>query len=323
MTLAVAKFAHITDIHLPILERPSFPALLNKRALGYLSWRRRRASRHKIWAAEVLADDIARSGCHAVLISGDLVNIALASEFRHASTWLDKKLGQLPVVFTPGNHDTYVKADWAETLGLLSHHMVGCREPGGPDRPPRDFNDFPFVRRISGLENIAIIGANSAPSTAPGLASGALGPAQIEHIRTMLAGARGEFRILMLHHPANAGVVSRRKALDDGKALRAMLAETGVELVLHGHAHTPHLGAVKTPDGKAPVVGGGSASHPASHGRYRPARYNMFTLTKNPAGVWVLEMDVRELSPQAQTVSIVETLKFEYAAAKSPAAATF
>lgn len=311
------KFGHLTDIHLPIPERVAFRTLLNKRALGYLSWRRRRSARHKIWAADALAADLVGADCVAALISGDLVNIALAAEFQHAFTWLDEKLGRVPVVFTPGNHDTYVKTDWSETLGLLSPHMVGRRENDGPDRPPRDFNDFPFVRPLPGLEDVAIIAANSAPSTAPGLASGALGSAQIERLRIMLTNASGAFRILMLHHPVNTNVVSRRKALDDANALRAMLADTGVELVLHGHAHVQHIGAVTTPDGEAPVIGGGSASHPKSHGRFRPARYNLFTLTRNHAGEWALEMKVRELSPEARTVSTVETHKFAYAAAKN------
>lgn len=135
MTVSAVKFGHLTDIHLPIPGRVAFESLLNKRALGYLSWRKRRSARHKIWAADTLAADLVAADCKAALISGDLVNIALASEFQHACTWLDEKLGRLPVVFTPGNHDTYVKTNWSETLGLLSPHMVGRRESSGPERP--------------------------------------------------------------------------------------------------------------------------------------------------------------------------------------------
>lgn len=321
MTLSAAKFAHLTDIHLPIPGRVAVQSLLNKRALGYLSWKRRRSTRHKIWAADALVNDLNDVKCQAALISGDLVNIALPSEFRNASAWLDEKLGGLPIVFTPGNHDTYVKTEWAETLGLLSRHMVGSREINGADRPPQGFEDFPYFRRLPGLDGVVIVAANSAPSTAPGLASGALGAAQIDRIRMMLAKSNGAFRILMLHHPINQNVVSRRKALDDAHALRAMLADTGVELVLHGHAHLQHIGAVATPDSEAPVIGGGSASHPGSHGGYRPARYNLFTLTRNPAGGWALEMNVRELSPETGTVSTVETHHFVYAAANIPGAA--
>jgi len=313
MDLVELKFGHMTDIHLPIREKPGLGALLNKRALGYLSWRRRRSALHKQEASDALAADLAAQSCDAAIISGDIVNIALPAEFRDARTWLDERFDGIPTVFAPGNHDTYVRTKWLETLGLLAGYMTGARSDQEGDREAAGFDDFPFLRQIPGVEDIVFIVANSAPTTAPGLASGRLGADQIERIRQLLveARSRGQFRVLVLHHPVNDGVTSARKGLDDKAALRAMISEVGVDLVLHGHTHAPIFASVETPEGLAPVIGGGSASHPHAHGKYCAARYNLFSLSRSEDGRWLLTLDIRELDPEKNTVVTVETNRYE------------
>ncbi|VAV98964.1 putative phosphohydrolases, Icc family [hydrothermal vent metagenome] len=305
------KFAHLTDIHLPIREKPRFIALANKRVLGYLSWSRRRIDLHKQEACDALAADMAAQGCDAAVISGDLVNIALPAEFEDARRWLDDRFEGVPTVFAPGNHDTYVRADWARTLGLLSPYMLGDHIGQDDAREASGFDDFPFLRHFAGAEDAAFIVANSAPSTAPGLASGRLGDEQIARIKQMLIDTRRQFQVLVLHHPVNDGVEPARKALSDREKLRKMIAETGVDLVLHGHTHAPVFGAVETPSGLAPVIGGGSASHPYGRGKYRPARYNLFSLSKLQGGRWRLELAIRELDPDKNTVATIESRRYE------------
>ncbi|NOX83385.1 MAG: metallophosphoesterase [Alphaproteobacteria bacterium] len=305
------KFAHLTDIHLPIREKPKLSALANKRVLGYLSWSRRRVDLHKQEACDVLAADMAAQGCDAAVISGDLVNIALPAEFEDARRWLDDRFEGVPTVFAPGNHDTYVRADWRRTLGLLSPYMLGARIGQDEAREASGVDDFPFLRHFAGAEDIAFIVANSAPSTAPGLASGRLGDEQIARIKQMLMDTRRQFQVLVLHHPVNDGVEPARKALSDRENLRKMIAETGVDLVLHGHTHAPVFGAVETPSGLAPVIGGGSASHPYGRGKYRPARYNLFSLSKLQGGRWRLELAIRELDPDKNTVVTIESRRYE------------
>ncbi len=305
------KFGHMTDIHLPIRVKPRLRDLANKRVLGYLSWSRRRADLHKQEASDALAADLAAQSCQAAVISGDLVNIALPEEFEDARRWLDDRFEATPTVFAPGNHDTYVRTDWRRTLGLLSPYMVGVRAAQGAECEPAGFDGFPYLRQFAGAEDIAFIIANSAPTTAPGLACGRLGDDQIARIRQMLNDTRGRFQVLVLHHPVNEGVEPARKALGDRKKLRQMIAETGVDLVLHGHAHAPVFGAVETPAGLAPVIGGGSASHPYGRGKYRPARYNLFSLSKLEGGRWRLELAIRELDPDKNTVVTIESRSYE------------
>ena len=242
--------------------------MANKRALGFLSWSTKRYRRHTEAALAPLCDDIRNSGCENVLLSGDLVNIALPSEFARAKEWLGETFPNQQVIFAPGNHDTYVKTPWQNSLGMFGEQMIGRRDLDEADRAPNGFDDFPFIRLLGGRDGAAIIAANSSPSTPPGLATGSLGAGQRARIRTALSKTDGMFRVLMLHHPINDGVVSNRKGLTDRAALRDIIAETGVELVLHGHAHIPYLGVTAVPGGTSPVFGGGSASHPIGHGEY-------------------------------------------------------
>ena len=305
------RFAHFTDIHLPIREKPATNTLLNKRALGYLSWRRKRAERHQQWASEALVNDAKSQSCNLALITGDIVNIALPAEFQDARNWLDAQFGDMHVVYTPSNHDTYTHAKWDNTLGMLAPYMQGTRTDGEPSRAPTDFSDFPFCVQPENAPNFTVIAANSSPTTAPGLATGALGADQRAKLKTMINAQCREnsLNILMLHHPITPGVVSKRKELTDRTHLCADLADSHIDLVLHGHAHIQHFDSIKTAREKTTVIGGASASHPFGHGKYRPARYNLFDVEPNKGGGWSIKMTIRELDPHTKDIFSVETHK--------------
>ncbi|MEM6833716.1 MAG: metallophosphoesterase family protein [Sphingomonadales bacterium] len=309
------RIAHFTDLHLPIPKAPPATALLNKRFLGYRSWRRKRSKTHQLWALEALVEDAKAQGCDAVLISGDIVNIALPNEFDAALAWLETHFSWAPVTMVPGNHDTYVPVHWMDGLGKLNGYMRGwpslsaahmdAQSRSGPD-------DFPFIadlghEKSAGLP-LCVIAVNSSPPTAPGLASGKLGAAQRQKLETLLEDAKqdGLYRVILLHHPVGAGVVSRRKALSDDKAFRHMIARAGAELVLHGHTHFPVRGTLPGPAGEAIVIGGGSCSHAKAGGRYSPAQYNIFDFTNTNRTHPKITLTVRELNLQSKTVETVE-----------------
>lgn len=298
------RLAHFTDLHLPIPESPGLGDLLSKRALGYLSWSRNRRFRHRKDALDRLATDFRAAGADFAAITGDIANISLPSEFTAAFQWLKEHFQEQSAGFCPGNHDAYVALDWEAGLGRLSPFMTGVRSDD-MDRPPMGPDDFPFVRRIS---DVAVVFANSSPPTLPGLASGRLGAEQIERVRQRLAelGNDGLCRVLALHHPVTDGATPARKALDDRAALRSALYEAGVELVLHGHTHYPVWATIETRNGPRPVAGGGSASHPTAHGRYAPARYNLFQIERTASGGWRIDVEARELDPATGDVKTAE-----------------
>ncbi|MEO6079303.1 MAG: metallophosphoesterase [Steroidobacteraceae bacterium] len=232
-------FAHISDLHLPHEPRLSWSQKFSKRQLSVWSWRRRRAvQRPEILAA--LRDDLqARQVAH-VVVTGDITNFSLPAEYRAAAGWLQTLAGSAEVSVVPGNHDALVATPQAEGLQQWASWTGGGRE-------------WPYVVR---RESVSLVGLCSAVPTAPLLASGRLGEAQLKRLEAMLRaeGLAGQTRVVLLHHPVAEGAVSGRKALSDRAALRAVLRQAGAELVLHGHARNARLEPVPGPRGPIPVL---------------------------------------------------------------------
>ena len=83
--------------------------------------------------------------------------------------------------------------------------------------------------------------------------------------------------MVLVHHTPVAGTDSRRRALTDAAALRAVLGRWGADLVLHGHGHRTHFGSVPGPEGPIPVVGTRSASDVGSKPGKR-AQYHVYDI---------------------------------------------
>ncbi len=99
----------------------------------------------------------------------------------------------------------------------------------------------------------------------------------------------------MLHHPPSLERIVWRKRLVDAAAFRRVIAESGAELVLHGHDHTFGHETVEGRDGPVPVLGIPSASA-ASSGRKPLAHYQLYSITRGGKG-WDVEVMVRGYDP--------------------------
>jgi 3',5'-cyclic AMP phosphodiesterase CpdA len=137
------------------------------------------------------------------------------------------------------------------------------------------------------------------------MAAGRLGAAQLARLEPLLErlGRAGLFRLVLIHHPPEAGVVSGRRELRDGRELRGVLARAGAELVLHGHTHRARVGALPGPDGPIPVVGARSASDVGLRAEKR-AQYHLYELEPRAAGDppgprYRIRMRVRGYEPDA------------------------
>jgi 3',5'-cyclic AMP phosphodiesterase CpdA len=129
--------------------------------------------------------------------------------------------------------------------------------------------------------------------TPPGFASGRLGAEQLRWLAAQLAQAkaRGLFRTVLLHHPPADGAVKWRKALTDRAALRAVLAEHGAELVLHGHSRDARFDPLPGPAGLINSFGLPSISaipNPKDAG----ARWHLYTIERTKTG-WQVDVLVR------------------------------
>ena len=279
----MVRIAHFSDPHIGPLPKPHWRDLMGKRLTGYLNWRRGRAEHHRMDILDRLLDDIVRAEVDHVAVTGDLINIGLADEYKAARTFLWRVGPPERVSFVPGNHDAYMR----ETVPGIVHHWRPWFLGDGVAESDGGYA-FPFTRV---RDRVALIGVNSGVPTAPFLATGFLGGRQIAALADELeaTGRQGLARLVLIHHPPFD--IGFQKRLGDHQELAAMLAKVGAEAVLHGHTHKGTLRALRGPAGPIPVIGVPSASA-APGGRHEPAAWNLVTVDGEP-GAWRIDVERR------------------------------
>jgi 3',5'-cyclic AMP phosphodiesterase CpdA len=287
--MATFVLAHLSDPHLAPLPSPRIVELAGKRALGYVNWLRRRQRIHR---AEVLARivaDLKASVPDHIACTGDLVNIALPSEFGPARAWLEALGTPQSVSLVPGNHDTYVRSAADAPQMQWGGYMRGDAGETG----------FPFVRHRGPL---ALIGLSSAVPTPPFMATGLLGSQQLDRLAQTLErlGREDVFRVVLVHHPPRSKPSRHFKRLVDGSALCEVLARHGAELLIHGHDHVHALTWLDGPGGRIPAVGVASASQALADG-HDLAGYNLYRID-GERGTWRCEAILRGLAGDRQGV---------------------
>ena len=283
--MTAIRLAHFSDPHLSFTPRLSPAQRFSKRQLSVWSWAKNRGRAQQGMLLSALVADVQAHAPDGLLISGDIVNFSLPGEFPAAADWLASLGPEHRVSVVPGNHDALVAVPEEQGIGLWRRWM--SNDDGRMS--------WPYVRE---REDIALIGVNSALPTPPLLASGRIGEAQLAALEARLRelGARGLCRVVMLHHPPVAGAISRRKALVDADAFRAVIERAGAELVLHGHSRDPRFDRLRGPVGDLPCLGLPSASaEPSAHDA--GARWQQLSLQREGDG-WCLHQAVRLWVPQ-------------------------
>jgi 3',5'-cyclic AMP phosphodiesterase CpdA len=283
-------FAQLSDPHLSSLEDVRPGDLLNKRALGYLSWRRKRRFEHRREVLDALQRDLALEEIDQLLVTGDLTHIGLPSEFKQARDWLLQLGEPSQVALVPGNHDACVAAPWSDTFALWRDYMASDEDNGRGEE-----TRFPTLR-VRG--EIAFIGLSTACPKPPLMATGTLGQQQRSRLPALLKSSaeEGLFRVVYLHHCPVAGQEKWRKRLTDAAEIQSLLEQHGAELVLHGHGHRSHYSELQTSHGIAPVIAVPSASALGLHGA-DIAHYNRYQVQRSTAG-WEVSIDSRRYQPE-------------------------
>lgn len=304
--------AHLSDLHLSSLAGVRLRALLGKRILGYLSWRRIRRHEHRTDVLDALRTDVQAEHLDHIAVTGDLTHLGLPREFREAATWLARLGNPEEITVVPGNHDAYASESWSDTFAEWSAYMQGddAGAIAGSDEA------FPSLRL---RREVALIGLSTARPSAPFLATGRLGERQLQRLGQLLEQTEraGLFRIVLLHHPPAAHTVRWRKSLQDGAALRAALARHGAELVLHGHAHFSAATYLDAARGRILAIGVPSAT--AIGGKVdRYATYHVYRIARAGAG-WRLRISVRAFSLDRGRFAAEDGRRLREALAAAPA----
>jgi 3',5'-cyclic AMP phosphodiesterase CpdA len=286
--MATFVLAHLSDPHLGPLPRARVYELFGKRATGFFNWQRKRRLVHREEVLAAIVADLKAQSPNLIAVTGDLVNLSLAGEYAPARAWLEALDPPQGVTLVPGNHDAYVRRVADHPQLHWGDYMRGDGSAAV---------EFPFLRRRGPL---ALIGLSSAVPSAPFLATGRLGAEQLRRLPRLLDQARddGLFRVVMVHHPPVSK--NRFKRLTDGPAFRAVLAQHGAELVIHGHDHAHSVVWLEVVHGRIPAVGVPSASE-APPGKHDPAGYNLYNVDGSP-GAWRCELVARGLTRDGDKV---------------------
>ena len=292
-TKKVFTLAHLSDLHLISSHDLSTSELLNKRILGYFSWRLHRHINHRREVLSALLQDLQVMNIDHIVITGDLTHLGRPVEFSRALEFLSKLGPPSDVTVVPGNHDAYIAVDWRQTYALWARYLSGDSDSmsgeGAQNRKP----DFPMLR-IRG--QTALIGVSTACPSAPLFATGQVGQMQLQRLAQLLteSGRQGLFRVVLIHHPPVSGVVQWRKRLKDAKDFRAVVKRCGAEMILHGHVHRRSITQLQTPHGRAPVISVSSASALGSKSDRR-ARFHIYQITSGSPG-WEMQLTAYRFS---------------------------
>jgi 3',5'-cyclic AMP phosphodiesterase CpdA len=288
------KIAHLSDLHILSLEGVSPLRFLNKRLTGYANLRLKRKHIHRASYVRAIAREIQRSGVDHVVITGDLTNLALETEFEMARKLLEDDLGLSAknVSIVPGNHDLYTRG--AMTSQRFSTYFKDYMESDLPELAVDvGVGRFPFVK-LRGP--VAIIGLSSAVPRLPFVAAGRLGKKQIAALGDVLRHPEVKSRtpIVLLHHPAHnplSRVKTALEGLSDAALLWTGMRDVARGMVLHGHLHRRIQRAIPTSAGRMQAVGATSASlHHEDAGRM--AGFNLYEIRESDGEIDGIEAHV-------------------------------
>ncbi len=262
------RFLHTSDIHLLDLRGVGPWRYLNKRFTGRVNLALRRGKSHDGRLFDTMLEMAPQLGVERLVVTGDLTNLSLESEFELVQRTL--RAAPVPVTVIPGNHDAYTRGSVrkARFESFLGEFMDGERHADAP---------YPFVQRFDG---VALVGVSTAIASLPLYAVGRVGTDQLARLATILeqTAAEGRARVVLIHHPVVDGVSAARHDLLDRSAFADVIARYGAELILHGHEHRRIDTALPGPTGPVPVHGVSSGTS-VSEKPGRQASFSVYDAT--------------------------------------------
>lgn len=257
------RFVHCSDIHLLDLAGTHPARFLNKRLTGGANLLLNRGRKHDQGLFDRIVAHAREYAADRLVVTGDVTNLALDSEFELVRRKL--RAAGLPVTVVPGNHDAYTRGSVRARRfeQYMAEFMDGERSGA----------DYPFVQRHG---DVALVGVSTAIASLPLHAVGLVGDAQLSRLAGMLADLdrEGLARVVLIHHPVMPGVAKPRHGLNDREAFARVIAGHGAELILHGHEHRRIDGDLPGPRGPVPVHGIGSGTYLSQ----KPGRHGAFSL---------------------------------------------
>ena len=258
--------SHISDIHLPLTVQPSFSDLLNKRLFGFINHSSKRKKIHDIENLKIIFDDILKNSDDHTILTGDIVNLSLRSEFESASDFLGSYFSKEKLSIIPGNHDNYVKCNYEDSMYMLRRYTENNHDN-------TQASPFPYLKLFN---DIAIIGISTAVVSPPLMSWGRISETQLDAITEILHSLSKDnyFIIILLHHPLHEFGFLNFKGLLNKNSLIKILNEFNINLILHGHLHTESQKKISLKEVNIPCFGAPSTSR-ANQGKLSFFKYGI------------------------------------------------
>jgi len=292
------RIAHLSDPHVLSPTGVEWGEILfNKRLTGYanLVLHRGRVFRGEYLLA--VLDATAACADH-VVITGDITNLALESEYDEARRLLDSVARSVEVTVVPGNHDIYLPSIQRERRfpRHFAKFLVSDLPEFALELPA---GAYPCVK-LRGPA--AIIALSSAVPRPPFVAAGYVGKVQLAALEKVLAHPEVARRtpVILIHHPPVDGrirLAQLRDGLVDAASLRRVLAPLARGLVLFGHLHVRVRCVLPTASGALDVIcaSGAALDHPDPSIR---AGFNLYEIDDDGA---IATVGARVLDPSDGT----------------------
>ncbi len=247
----------------------------NKRWIGGLNLLSNRGRQYQASVFEAMVADFNTLDLDHIVCTGDITNLALEQEFHFARELFDRiGLGSENVTVIPGNHDAYVAVGpryFGEIFADYCQSDAGWQDAGKE-------RQWPVVRV---RQKVAIIGLTTSRKTPWFTAYGRLGPDQLARLRAVLTdpSLADKMRLVAIHHPPTGRVARGRvRGLRDFQAFADLIADTGAELILHGHEHHDLRARLDGPNGQGVDVLGIQSGTYRGHRPEKTARYRIFEI---------------------------------------------
>jgi 3',5'-cyclic AMP phosphodiesterase CpdA len=267
------RIAHLSDLHLLDLKHVGARQFLGRRLVGGVNLLTRRRGAHSAEVFERLLEDVIEQSPDHSVITGDLSNLALESEFERVAAYLRLLWDYERLSVIPGNHDYYTPEAVRERRFEKTFYPYMF-----PEFSDLDAEFYPYGKR---LDTVSIFGLCSAVLPPVGFAWGEVKQPQMMRFVQLVHQPRfrNTFKIVLVHHHFHErrGLGEFTATMQRREELADLLLDNGVDLVLHGHDHIGRFGWLTGGGRRIPVIGAGSATATSA----RPdlvARYNLYTI---------------------------------------------
>lgn len=265
------KIGHISDIHWLDTTGTHLSDFLNKRISGSINLWAGRAKIHSKEATECALKTLKKLGCDHLIVTGDLTNLALPSEFYAVKHTLNRYFADSEMTIVPGNHDYYTTES---ALARRFEQFMYPVKPGNFDLGIEQ--TWPFVHII---QDVAVIALNSAQPRPWFVAAGRLGKQQLDDLQKVLQHPEisDRLKIIAIHHHLFQVLKSPGESLrhlDDRKSFLDICLENNVRLVVHGHNHDYTLKRVND----LIIAEAGSCSVCKFKKENRAGKFNLYTI---------------------------------------------